>query len=158
MTRAQLTLILRVVRGFGASKTTYALLGLYTLCCGLAWLVSLGIILPDGTVDLRLWANGNILDIPQFNAWHWVAGVAALPLGFGVYARGVAKGPLFPVIQATAPDVAAVIQVLADAPASGSQTEPDRPVPVVLQPAGVLATATLGGLGAGALKSTGAES
>lgn len=158
MTRVQLALALRVLRGFGASKTTYALLGLYALCCGLAWLVSLGIILPDGTVDLRLWANGNILDIHRFNAWHWIAGVAALPLGFGVYARGVAKGPLFPVIKATAPAVAAVIQALADAPACGPQTEPDRPTPVVLQPASVLAVATLGGLGAGALKSTGAES
>ena len=158
MTRAQLTLALRVLRGFGASKTTYALLGLYALCCALAWLVSQGIIQPDGTVDLRLWANGRILDIPRFNAWNWGAGVAILPLGFGFYARGVAKGPLFPVIQATAPDLAAVVQALADAPICEPQAEPDRPAPVVLQPAGGLAAATLGGLGAGALRSTGAES
>ena len=163
MTRAQLTLALQVLRGFGCSKTTYALLGLYALCAGLAWLVSLGIIQPDGTVDLRLWANGNILDIPRFNAWHWGAGVAILPLGFGFYARGVAKGPLLPVIQATAPDLAAVIQALAtasvsaDAPICEPQTETDRPAPIVLKPAGVVAASTLGGLGTGLLKSTGAE-
>ncbi|MHC1791795.1 hypothetical protein [Solidesulfovibrio sp.] len=157
MTRAQLTLALRVLRGFGASKTTYALLGLYALGCGLAWLVSQGIIQPDGTVDLRLWANGRILEIPTFSAWKWGAGVAALPLGFGFYARGVAKGPLFPAIQTAAPDLAAMVQARFGAPACEPQAEPDRPSPVVLQPAGIVAAATLGSLGAGSLKPTGVD-
>ena len=153
MTRAQLTLAFRVLRGFGASKTTYALLGLYALCCALAWLVASGIILPDGSVDLRLWANGRIIEIPAFNAWKWGAGVAALPLGFGFYARGVAKGPLFPIIQAAAPEVAAMLQVVAAAQDLPGETGPEpreeqaRPDPVVLQPASGVATTIQAGLG-----------
>lgn len=158
MTRAQLTLALRVLRGFGASRTVYALLGLYALCLGLAWLVAQGGIQPDGTMDLRIWVNGHIFDIPTFNLWHWAPAVAALPLGFGVYARSVAAGPLFPVIQTAAPDLAAMIQAMAAAPTCAPQAEPDRPDPVVLQPAGVMAPAGLGSLGSGTVSPAGAGS
>ena len=145
--------LLRTLRGLGASRTVYALLGLYALCCGLAWLVAHGFIQPDGTVDLRIWVNGHIFDIPAFNVWHWAPAVAALPLGFGVYARSVAAGPLLPIIRAASPGAAAVLQAIAACP----EKTPDRPDPVVLHTAGLSAPGAAG-LGAAAVKPVGADS
>lgn len=148
MTSAQLLLRLRAVlwalRALGASKTGWALVMLYGLSCCAAWLVSNGYILPDGTVELRIWDNGHIINIHPFNAWRWGGGLAAALVGFGLYGRAMAKGPLFSIMAAVAPKVAAVVQVLAEESVTPPAAEPERPAPVVLQPVGLGTGASLG--------------
>lgn len=152
MNKGQLLLAWRTLRGLGASRTVYALLGLYALCCGLGWMVAHGFIQPDGTIDLSFRVNRLIFEIQPFNVWHWAPAVAALPLGFGVYARTVAAGPLLPIIRAASPGAAAVLQAIAACP----EKTPDRPDPVVLHTAGLSAPGAAG-LGAAAVKPVGAD-
>lgn len=138
MTRVRLLLLWRVARALGGSKTGLALLGLYALVCGFLWLASHGWIAPDGTMDLRLWVNGHIVNIPKFQVAWPGGGVAALLCGFGLYGRAVAKGPILSILGALSPEAA---EILASMEADTAAASEDRPEPIALRPAA-------GGLGA----------
>lgn len=146
MTRERLILLLRVLRALGSTKTTYGLLGLYAVVCGVLWLVSHGWIAPDGSVDLRLWINGNIVNVPKFHVGWLGSGLAALPLGFGLYGRAVAQGPILDAAKALSPEAALFQALLQSAdPRVESPSPEDRPEPVVLKPAAGGLGVTVGG-------------
>jgi len=144
MTSARLFALLRAVRALGGSRTAYALLGLYAIVCGMLWLVSHGFIAPDGSIDLRIWINGHIVDLPKLQAWWLGGGGAALVAGYGLYGRAVATGPLFQLAQAVMPEVAAVVQAMAGETPAAPQAAAERPAPVVIKPVGLAQAATLG--------------
>lgn len=136
MNTARLKLLLRVLRALCGTKTGRAFVGLYAMLGVGIWLVSHGYIKPDGSMDIRLWINGQILDLPKINAWMWGGGVSALLTGCGLYGRAVAKGPLAALVATVAPEVAAVAQALVEATPAEPAEEP-RPDPVVLRPVAV---------------------
>lgn len=133
MNASRLKLFLRVLRALCGTKTGRAIVGLYAVFCAGIWLVSQGYIQPDGSMDIRLWINGRIMNLPRINAWWWGGGLSALLTGCGLYGRAVAKGPLAALVATVAPEVAAVARALVEAAPSEPAEEP-RPDPVVLRP------------------------
>jgi|GEM_PF-1992453 len=126
----------RLARGLFSSRTGRATGCLYLLLSTVQVLVSLGWVDPSGHVDMRLWINGYILDLPQFNLWWVVSAVGGVAASWGLYGRAVASGPL---VSRAVPGTAADA-VVPETPPTGSTPE-DRPPPVVL---GVPAGAGLG--------------
>lgn len=121
-----------LVRGLSSSRTGRATGCLYLLLSAVQVLVSMGWVDPSGHVDLRLWINGYILDVPQFNLWWVVSGVGGVAASWGLYGRAVAAGPL------VAREVPGVAPEAGEPETPASESTPEeRPTPVgLMAPAG----------------------
>ena len=144
MTRARLQLLLRLLRVAGTSRTVAGVLGLWLLVSGMG--DHLGLIGPNGLLDLRLWISGQIVSGQDI--------LGTLCAALALYGRSEAKGPLLALAKAampltpTAAEAAVALLESPQRPAEDTQTV----APAAVQPAGLRPTAgqlvaTAGGLG-----------
>lgn len=129
MTRARLQLLLRLLRVAGTSRTVAGVLGLWLLVSGVAG--HLGLIGPNGLLDLRLWISGHIVSGQDI--------LGTFCAALALYGRSEAKGPLLALAKAALPlpTTTAALLESPQRPAEDTQTV----APAAVQPAGLRPTA-----------------